>query len=68
MAGLGKYASAAFLVVVMIMLGTAAAVEVKAAAPSPSMEAGVASMPFVPSLFTALIASFIPFLASLLFK
>lgn len=68
MAGLVKFAFAAFLVVVMIMLGTAAAEEVKAAAPSPIMEAGAASMTFFPSLFAALIASFFPFLASLLFN
>nr|ABK25642.1 unknown [Picea sitchensis] len=65
MVGAGKYASAAFLVVVLIMMmGAAAAAEVaevKAAAPSPTMEAGTASMPFLPSPFAALIASFIPF-------
>nr|ABK24272.1 unknown [Picea sitchensis] len=61
MAGAGKYASAALLVVVIIMMGAAEAAEVKAAAPSPTMEAGTASMPFHPSPFAALIASFIPF-------
>nr|ABK21255.1 unknown [Picea sitchensis]ABK26345.1 unknown [Picea sitchensis] len=66
MAGLGKYASAALLIVVMIMMGAAEAAEVKAASPSPTMQTGAASMAVFPSLFTALIASFIPFLASLL--
>jgi hypothetical protein len=62
MAGAGKYASAVLLVVVIIMMmGAAEAAEVKAAAPSPTMEAGTASMPFLPSPFAALIASFIPF-------
>nr|ABK24072.1 unknown [Picea sitchensis]ABK26657.1 unknown [Picea sitchensis] len=66
MAGAGKYASAALLAVVMIMVGAgaAAATEVTAASPSPTMEAGAASTAFVPSLFAALMASFIPFLAS----
>jgi hypothetical protein len=61
MAGAGKYASAALLVVVIIMMGAAEAAEVKAAAPSPTMEAGTASMLFLPSPLAALIASFIPF-------
>nr|ABK23500.1 unknown [Picea sitchensis] len=66
MAGAGKYASAALLAVVMIMVGAgaAAATEVTAASPSPTMEAGAASTAFFPSLFAALMASFIPFLAS----
>nr|ABK21785.1 unknown [Picea sitchensis] len=67
MARAGKYASAAPLAVVMIMVGAgaaAAATEVTAASPSPTMEAGAASTAFVPSLFAALMASFIPFLAS----
>jgi len=63
MAGAGKYASAALLVVVIIIMGATEAAEVKAAAPSPTMEAGAASLPFLPSLFSALVASFIPFLA-----
>jgi hypothetical protein len=66
MAGAGKYASAALLAVVILMVGAgaAAATEVTAASPSPTMEAGAASTAFVPSLFAALMASFIPFLAS----
>nr|ABK22699.1 unknown [Picea sitchensis] len=68
MAGAGKYASAALLAVVMIMVGAGAgaavATEVTAASPSPTMEAVAASTAFVPSLFAALMASFIPFLAS----
>nr|ABK23132.1 unknown [Picea sitchensis] len=64
MAGLGKYTSTAFLVVLMIVVGaTEAAAEVKAASPSPTMEAGAASLPFLPSLFATFVASFIPFLA-----
>jgi hypothetical protein len=62
MAGAGKYASAAlFVVFIIMMMGTTEAAEVKAAAPSPTMEAGAASMPFLLSPFAALIASFIPF-------
>nr|ADE76575.1 unknown [Picea sitchensis] len=63
MAGLGKDVSTALLVVLMIMLGAAEAAEVKAASPSPTLEAGAASMAFVPSAFAAFIVSFIPFLA-----
>lgn len=65
MAGLGKYASAAFLVVVMMIMGAAEAAEVKASAPSPTMETGAASMAGLPSLFAVLIASVVPFLAYL---
>nr|ADE76399.1 unknown [Picea sitchensis] len=65
MAGASRYASAALLAVVILMVGAgAAATEVTAASPSPTMEAGAASTAFVPSLFAALMASFIPFLAS----
>jgi len=64
MAGAGNYASAALLAVVMIMAGAAAATDVTAPAPSPTMDAGAASMAVVPTLFSALIVSFIPFLAS----
>nr|ABK23022.1 unknown [Picea sitchensis] len=63
MAGAGNYASVALLAVVMIMAG-AAATDVTAPAPSPTMDAGAASMAVVPTLFSALIVSFIPFLAS----
>jgi len=63
MAGAGKYVSVALLVVVMMLMGAAEAAEVKAAAPSPAMETGAASMPTLPSLFSALVASCIPFLA-----
>jgi len=62
MACAGKFASAVVFVILMIMVGTgAAAAEVTAASPSLTMEAGAASMGFVPSLFVALMASFIPF-------
>jgi hypothetical protein len=62
MAAADKYASAAlFIVVIIIMIGAAEATEVKATAPSPIMEAGAASVPFLPAPFAALIASFIPF-------
>ena len=66
MAGTGKYTYAALLAVVMIMVGTAmvAAADVTAPSSSLTMEVGAASMHFIPSLFTLLIASFIPFLAS----
>ena len=65
MAGTGKYASAALLMVAMIMVAAAEAAEMTSPSPSPTMEAGgAASMHFVPSLFAALIASLIPFLAS----
>jgi len=65
MAGAGKYGSATLLAVLMIMVGAGAvaATDVTAVSPSPTMEAGAASMAFVPSLFAALVASFIPFLA-----
>jgi len=65
MAGAGNYASAALLAVVMIMVGAgAAAADLTAPAPSPTLEAGAASMAVVPSLFAALIVSFVHFLAS----
>nr|ABK21910.1 unknown [Picea sitchensis] len=67
MAGAGNYAFAALFAVVVIMVGAGAAeaaTDVTAPAPSPTMEAGAASMAVVPSLFVALIVSFIPFLAS----
>jgi hypothetical protein len=63
MAGTGKYASVALLIAVIIMVGVEAE-EMTAPTPSPTMEAGAASMAFVPSIFAALIVSFIPFLAS----
>jgi len=66
MAGAGNHVSAAFLALVILMVGAAAA-DVSAPSPSPSMEAGAASMAVVPSLFAALMASFIPFLASRFF-
>ena len=68
MAGLVKSAFVAFLVIFMIMLGMTTAEEVKEAAPNLTMERGIASMTFFPSLFSVLIASFFPFLASLLFN
>jgi len=58
-----NYASIALWLAIMIMVGAEAA-EMTAPSPSPTMEAGAASIPFVPSLFAALLASFIPFLAS----
>nr|ABK23092.1 unknown [Picea sitchensis]ACN39882.1 unknown [Picea sitchensis] len=64
MAGAVNYASVALLVAVMIMVGAEAA-EMTAPSPSPTpMDAGAASISFVPSLFAALISSSIPFLAS----
>jgi hypothetical protein len=64
MAGAINYASVALLAAVMIMVGAEAA-EMTAPSPSPTtMDAGAASISFVPSLFAALIFSFVPFLAS----
>jgi hypothetical protein len=65
MAGASRYASAALLAVMILMVGAGAeATEVTAASPSPTMEAGAASTAFVLPQFAALMASFIPFLAS----
>jgi len=64
MAGTGSYATAALFAVVMIMVGAATAADVSAPSPSPTMEAGSASMAVVPSVIAALMVSFIPFLAS----
>ena len=66
MASTAKYASVVLLVVVMmITVGAgAAAEEAMASSPSPTMDTGAASVPFVPSLFATLVASLIAFLGS----
>ena len=65
---LGKCIYEALLVVVIIMVGAAEATEVKEATPSPTMEAISAWMVRLPSPFTPLITSFIPFLARRLYR